>query len=218
LIFADNTQTLAGLADNAGVLASDWRAEGQWGVRGASLSAYAGKAVSSYVLYANQSTTYYASDHLGSARILTVAGGWPVASDAFYPFGAEQTPPPGDNAYKFATLDRDAESQQDHTSFRQYAYIEGRWTTPDPYDGSYDITNPQSLNRYAYVLNNPLSYSDPLGLDDPTGGGGGCDPTSDPNCNPNQGGGGGSPGVRERMLRPEWKHIRTIRQRNWMGA
>lgn len=31
-------------------------------------------------------------------------------------------------------------------------------------DGSYDATNPQSLNRYSYVLNNPLEMVDPSGL------------------------------------------------------
>jgi hypothetical protein len=37
-----------------------------------------------------------------------------------------------------------------------------RWLSPDPVAG--DITNPQSLNRYAYVLNNPTNLIDPLGL------------------------------------------------------
>ena len=39
----------------------------------------------------------------------------------------------------------------------------GRWTAPDPYNGSYDLANPQSLNRYAYAMNNPLIYVDPSG-------------------------------------------------------
>ena len=36
--------------------------------------------------------------------------------------------------------------------------------SPDPYDGSYDASNPQSFNRYAYVLNSSLSWVDPIGL------------------------------------------------------
>jgi hypothetical protein len=35
---------------------------------------------------------------------------------------------------------------------------------PDPYDGSMDLGNPQSLNRYAYVANEPTNHIDPLGL------------------------------------------------------
>ncbi len=34
--------------------------------------------------------------------------------------------------------------------------------SPDPLGG--DILNPQSLNRYAYVMNNPTTWTDPLGL------------------------------------------------------
>jgi hypothetical protein len=38
----------------------------------------------------------------------------------------------------------------------------GRFMSPDPMGG--DLTNPQSLNKYAYVLNNPLTNTDPTGL------------------------------------------------------
>jgi hypothetical protein len=48
--------------------------------------------------------------------------------------------------------------------FRNLSPTMGRFNRPDPYDGSYDQSNPQSLNRYSYVLNNPLGYLDPLGL------------------------------------------------------
>ena len=42
---------------------------------------------------------------------------------------------------------------------------QGRWISPDPLGvGAVDITTPQSWNRYAYVLNNPLIFTDPLGL------------------------------------------------------
>lgn len=37
--------------------------------------------------------------------------------------------------------------------------------SPDPHAGSADISNPQSLNRYSYVLNGTLGYVDPTGLE-----------------------------------------------------
>jgi RHS repeat-associated protein len=49
------------------------------------------------------------------------------------------------------------------TPNRECDTTSGRWLSPDPLGG--DVTNPQSLNRYAYVLNNPTTLIDPLGLD-----------------------------------------------------
>ena len=44
---------------------------------------------------------------------------------------------------------------------RYYDTSVGRFNKPDTYLG--DITNPQSLNRYAYAENNPVNYVDPSG-------------------------------------------------------
>lgn len=47
-----------------------------------------------------------------------------------------------------------------------YGYKHGRFTSPDPLLSSGRIENPQSWNRYPYVLNNPLNLIDPSGLYD----------------------------------------------------
>ncbi len=60
-------------------------------------------------------------------------------------------------------IDYNAETATNDAHFRQYSPAQGRWMSPDPYDGSYDFSNPQSLNRYSYVMNNPLSGTDPTG-------------------------------------------------------
>jgi RHS repeat-associated protein len=57
-----------------------------------------------------------------------------------------------------------SDSGMDHAQFRQYHNWYGRWMSPDPYSGSYDLSNPQSLNRYTYAMNNPMVFTDPGGL------------------------------------------------------
>lgn len=61
--------------------------------------------------------------------------------------------------------ERDTESGNDYFKYRYLASSMGRWTSPDP-SGLFfaDAGNPQSLNLYAYVQNNPLAFSDPNGL------------------------------------------------------
>jgi len=91
------------------------------------------------------------------------------ATFAEQPFGDNKltipTGAPDTDANHYAFLDTDKETATDHADFRQYSNAQGRWMAPDPYDGSYDIGNPQSLNRYVYAMNSPLSYLDPIGLD-----------------------------------------------------
>ena len=48
---------------------------------------------------------------------------------------------------------------------RRYNRWWGRFDQPDPYDGSYDLADPQSFNRYGYVSNDPVNFTDPTGLD-----------------------------------------------------
>lgn len=60
--------------------------------------------------------------------------------------------------------ERDSESGLDNFGAR-YDYSQyGRFMSPDPVGNAVAIP-PQSWNMYSYVLNNPLSFIDPTGLD-----------------------------------------------------
>ena len=47
---------------------------------------------------------------------------------------------------------------------RYFSSPQGRFTSPDPLLSSGRPDNPQTWNRCAYTLNNPLRYVDPTGL------------------------------------------------------
>ncbi len=66
--------------------------------------------------------------------------------------------------YKFTGKERDTESGLDNFGKRYFGSSLGRFMTPDPLLNSGQPWNPQSWNRYAYVENNPLRYTDPTGL------------------------------------------------------
>ncbi len=112
--------------------------------------------------------TYYLADPLGTTQFEFNSGGWPTWRGEFAPFGQELDGELTANHYKFTGKERDAESGLDYFGARYYASSMGRWMSPDwadkpeavPYS---DLANPQSLNLYGYVNNNPLSHSDPDG-------------------------------------------------------
>ena len=83
---------------------------------------------------------------------------------AYAPFG-ESYAEAGTTDRSFTGQDQDTVTGLNDFLYREQSPVQGRWLSPDPYMGSMDLTNPQSLNRYAYVLNNPLRFVDPFGLD-----------------------------------------------------
>jgi RHS repeat-associated protein len=120
---------------------------------------------------------HYFQDALGSTRLVVPFNSNSVCYDAdFYPgVYPERGRRDGERvatstcapSYKFTGMMRDGTGDE-HTQYRQYLSNLGRWASPDPLAG--DVTNPQSLNRYAYVMNNPTTLTDPLGLQTPKDG------------------------------------------------
>jgi RHS repeat-associated protein len=151
---------------------------------------------------------YIFRDRLGSYRTLTDSNGNVQGESDYYPFGGERVISNAvtDN-FRFAGMEWDSEDALSHTLNRQSTPAQGRWQTPDPSRGS--VMNPQSLNLYSYVRDNPTNYVDPFGLglcpplcavvEQPDGEGVTCD------CSPGGagGGGGGCPNFVGSAIRPD---------------
>jgi len=64
---------------------------------------------------------------------------------------------------KFTGHERDDRVGLDYMMARSCRMALGRFLEPDPYDGSARLELPQSWNRYAYVMNDPVNARDPDG-------------------------------------------------------
>jgi RHS repeat-associated protein len=104
---------------------------------------------------------YLHTDHLGSTSLTTDEGGAVVARQLYHPFGTVR--------WSEGTLPTDfgfTGQRHDGTGLifmhaRYYHPLVGRFISADtivPSPG-----NPQDFNRYSYVRNNPLIYTDPSG-------------------------------------------------------
>lgn len=131
------------------------------------------------------------ADWLGSSRLSTGYYNRILAYDAAYaPYGENYAGTGASGDLNFTGQSQDTLSGMYDFLYREYNPVQGRWISPDPSGlGAVDPTTPQSWNRYAYVLNNPLSNVDPSGLDcvtvdgdgNVTGTEGGDCPDVDPN-------------------------------------
>jgi RHS repeat-associated protein len=104
---------------------------------------------------------------LGSARLETTPTQTIYGDVAYAPYG-ETYAGSGNIDFSWTGINADVEPANPETLYdfpaREYG-IQGRWPSPDPLGmGAVNLANPQSWNRYAYVLNNPLAATDPTGL------------------------------------------------------
>jgi RHS repeat-associated protein len=100
---------------------------------------------------------YNATNPVLEDRVGSNAGG-------FYPYGDQSYPTIYDGAI-FATYNRDAYSGIDYADQRFYASSYGRFLTPDPMGAKAANPNdPESWNRYAYAIGDPVNRNDPNGL------------------------------------------------------
>jgi RHS repeat-associated protein len=113
---------------------------------------------------------YYFSNHLGSHTMVTSATGACEQDIDYFPYGGivNDYCPTVAQHYKFTGKERDTESGLDMFGARYYGNSLGRFMTPDwatkPTDVPYaNFGNPQSLNLYSYVQNNPTTMGDPDG-------------------------------------------------------
>ena len=118
---------------------------------------------------------YAFSDILGTKRVQASGTGVVEETCQSLPFGdglncAQTAVATADDAteHHFTKKERDTESGLDYFEARYYGSLLGRFMSPDwssstvpvPYA---DLNNPQSLNLYAYVQNNPVTHDDLTG-------------------------------------------------------
>jgi RHS repeat-associated protein len=113
---------------------------------------------------------FYFNDWLGTRRIQTDYAGVVEQTCASLPYGDQKSCAPMPTENLFTGKERDSESGNDYFGARYYASTMGRFLSPDwsknPQGAPYaDYMDPQTLNLYEYVRNNPLGGVDPDGHD-----------------------------------------------------
>jgi RHS repeat-associated protein len=106
---------------------------------------------------------YYFVDQLSSTRVITDSQEHKCYDTDYLPFGLEAGPYTNtcSQNYKFTGFERDAETGLDYAFTRYYNPRIGRFMSPDRFVGN--LGNPQSLNRYAYALDQLSNLTDATG-------------------------------------------------------
>ena len=111
---------------------------------------------------------YLLTDHLDSIDTVLDESGDVVERQDYFSFGAERVTDTTAEApvtnQGYTGKEKDEETGLNYYGARYYDSELGRFVTVDPWEG--DLSDPQTLNKFTYVLNNPLKYVDPTGMYD----------------------------------------------------
>jgi RHS repeat-associated protein len=103
-------------------------------------------------------TRFYHADVLGSVIALSDSVGLPRRDYRYSAFGVPQDHRGDAQPYRFTGREWDREIGLYYYRARYYSHTTGRFTGEDP------LGFIAGTNLYGYVLNNPLSFTDPVGL------------------------------------------------------
>ncbi|MHB8702455.1 MAG: RHS repeat-associated core domain-containing protein [Nitrososphaerales archaeon] len=103
---------------------------------------------------------YYQQDNLGSTRLVTNSLGSTIFSSDYLPFGLNYGLS-GSESFMYTGKQFDPSTGLYYYGARFYDDVLGRFITEDTNTGSRE--DPQSLNRYIYARDNPMSLVDPSG-------------------------------------------------------
>ena len=113
-------------------------------------------------LRVNGTLYYVLNDHLGSASVVTDSSGYVVGEQRYYPFGETRLSTSTMYTDKLFTGQREMTGLGIyHYGARFYSPKLGRFLSADTIVPN--PANPQDFNRYSYVRNNPVRYTDPSG-------------------------------------------------------
>jgi RHS repeat-associated protein len=197
---SQNKRVWAGTLNGSGNLTA--QAVFVYGVRGQMLGEYSiTVGSSSLTLAMTNLSEYFGSKRIGVTNSSGVTSAFAPdrlgSAGQYYTYGEGKGGNNPADSWSFATYWRDSATGLDYANRRFYSNQIGRFMSPDPYRGSAHGGNPQSWNRYGYVLGDPVNGNDPSGLDpledQCSSDDGGCDGDS-ASGGPNSGGNGTADG------------------------
>ncbi len=136
---------------------------GIYELKGGTATKYYSVAGKTIAMRKGLSIVYLLSDHLGSSTTLTGSNGVVTGTLKYWPFGMTRATTgsvPTDKLYTGQQQEPGDVLEMYHYNARVYSTLMGRFLGVDPIAGS----NPQRLNPYSYVANNPMRYTDPSGM------------------------------------------------------